>query len=114
MTSTHSRYLTPEEQWQITCHEAGHAIVAVRHRILFDYVERGEGEHGLVKLTIDPLGPNNGLDESQLLQYQEFYAGGAAAERLLFNTDRDYALRVDKCCHNKLEQQMNRHRNLGF
>jgi len=38
--------ITPEEQWKITCHEAGHAIMGDYHSISMMDAIRGEGEVG--------------------------------------------------------------------
>jgi hypothetical protein len=109
------RQPTPEECWQISCHEAGHAIVAVRLGIIFEYVERGEGEHGVVELIANPIdNPEIDWDKSTLQQFQVFYAGGGAAERLFSDSGREYALKGDRCCHEKLEQQLKQHRSEGF
>jgi hypothetical protein len=115
MAGMKSRNITPEEHWQITCHEAGHAIVAVRRGITFQHVIRGDGEHGEVELAVNPIDdPEGDFDAVRLSHYQEFYAGGAAAERLMFGTDRAYALRCDEDCHEKLERRLGRCRNQGF
>ena len=109
------RDITKQEHWRITCHEAGHAVFAVRCGIVFLYIERGAGEHALLELAINPVDePDHNWSRSDILKWQEFYAAGAAAERLLFNDDRAYALRCDKCNHAKLETRLKRFRSRGF
>ena len=110
-----SRPIAPDEAWKITCHEAGHAIFAVRHGIIFESVKRGTGEHGIVKLCANPIdNPEEQWSPRELQVWQEFYAAGAAAERLLFDTDRYYALRSDISNHAVLERRLNRERASGF
>ena len=73
---------TPEEAWQITCHEAGHAVVGVRHQIVFLHVERGDGECGQVPVGVGPIeNPTRTWTQDELSRWQQFYAGGAAAEQ---------------------------------
>lgn len=115
MDSPDSRIISHEEHWQITCHEAGHAIVAVMYGIPFLHVERGEGEYGVVELGTNPIDdPGGNWNESRLLHLQEFYAGGAAAEVLLFGDYRFYAVTHDKTCHEELKKKLNRCHCRGF
>jgi hypothetical protein len=50
--SAPERTITPEEEWQIACHEAGHAIVAVRCQVPLLFIKRGKGEHGIAEVGI--------------------------------------------------------------
>jgi len=36
--------ITPEEEWKITCHEAGHAVMGVYHSIPMIDVIRGQDD----------------------------------------------------------------------
>jgi hypothetical protein len=107
--------MNDDDAWRISCHEAGHAIVAVRLLLPFDSVERGLGDQGFV----DGSNPIDD-DEDQcwpndcLRKYQCFYAAGAAAEKLLFELWREPALRVDRKHHALIEQRLNQHRTSGF
>jgi hypothetical protein len=100
------RLITSEESWMISCHEAGHAVIAVRRRILFEYVQRGKGEHGLVKSCGGPIeNPDRPWPQDEIARWQQFYAAGAAAELLLFGTYREYGSRRDRALHEKLEKR---------
>jgi hypothetical protein len=104
-----------DDDWKITCHEAGHAIVAVLHEITFDSVHRGDGEDNEVEVNSSPLDDeNDDWTDDTLRQWQQFCAAGAAAERLLFQNERQHAIGRDKFLHEKLEQRLNRHRADGF
>jgi hypothetical protein len=99
------RQFTREELWQVTCHEAGHAVVGVRLEIPFLYVERGDGEHGEVPVGVGPLeNPGRSRSPSEISRWQQFYAAGAAAEQLLFEGYRDYWASRDKFLHEQLEK----------
>jgi hypothetical protein len=107
--------LNCDDDRKITCHEAGHAIVAVLHEITFDYVERGNSEEGQVEVGSNPINDmDDGWSNDALRQWQHFYAAGAAAERILFQNERQHALKQDKHLHEKLEQRLNQHRAHGF
>lgn len=109
------RVITPEEHWQITCHEAGHAIVAVRLQISFLYVERGGGEQGEVCVGGGPIEiPENDWTQDEISQWQQFYAAGAAGELLLFGKYREYGSRHDRVLHTKLEERRSSDRNCGW
>jgi hypothetical protein len=106
MGSTEPRQLTPEEEWQITCHEAGDAIVGARLQISFLHVERGDGEHGEVHIGVGPIeDPDGDWTEDEISRWQQFYAAGAAAEKLLFGDYREYASRRDRYLHEVLEKR---------
>lgn|GEM_PF-6185344 len=108
------RQLTPEEEWQITCHEAGHAVVGVRHQIPFWQVERGEREHGEVPIGVGPIvNPDRNWTEDEISRWQQFYAAGAAAEQLLFGTYREYAACRDRHFHDILERRWRANRSDG-
>ncbi len=106
MDTPEPRQLTSEEAWKITCHEAGHAVVAVRHQLPIEYAERGDGESGKVELSLT-LFDDEDRDWSweEIAQYQQFYAGGAAAEWLLFGTYREYACGRDRAIHRAVEER---------
>jgi hypothetical protein len=96
------------DDWRICCHEAGHAIVAIKLDIPLEKITRGEGTKGEVEPIHDP---NDNCDQKQWAKYQLFYAAGAAAERIVFGTeDRifDYLvdpLEGDKQQHKRLESR---------
>jgi hypothetical protein len=108
----------PDEDWKINCHEAGHAIVAVRHEITFDCVKRADGEKDEVFVAPNPVDDNEcewcEWSDAELMRVQEYYAAGAAAERIMFQEERQHASREDRCNHDKLERQLNRQREFGF
>jgi len=112
MKACFSRQITAEEDWQITCHEAGHAVQAVKHHFFFEYVQRGEGEHGELKPCECPLDyPDRCWSEDMLSKWQQFYAGGAAAELLVPGRYRPHGLKRDMLLHGNLEamRQQRRH-----
>jgi hypothetical protein len=100
------REITREEAWQITCHEAGHAIVGVRLQIPFLHVERGDGEQGEVEVGACPYEcPDGDWTQDEISRWQTFYAGGAAAEKLMFDSHREYGSRRDEFLHSELEKR---------
>jgi hypothetical protein len=115
-----AREITSNEAWKITYHEAGHAFVAARLKIPFNYVERGEGEHGLVDVSNGPLddflpgAPKRTRTEDEISHWQKFFAAGAAAERLLFGSYRDYASSHDQAKNEKLETLRPQQRSDGW
>ncbi len=110
------KQVTAEEAWQITCHEAGHAVMGVRHQIAFLHVERGDGEHGEVPVGVGPLedDPSRNRTQDEISRWQQFYAAGAAAEMLLFGGYRDYGSRSDRYLHDLLEKRRSPNRNGGW
>ena len=109
------RQISPEEAWQITCHEAGHAVVGVRLQVPFEYVERGEDEHGEVPIAVGPIeNPSGNWTRDEISEWQRFYAGGAGAEQLLFGSYREYACSRDKYLHAVLEKQWQPNRRRGW
>ncbi len=112
METALARQITPEEAWQITCHEAGHAVTGVRLRFAFLRVERGDGEYGRVDVGVGPIeAPTGNWTEVEISRWQLFYAGGAAAERMLFGDHRQYACRHDHGLHDRLEKHRHQSRN---
>jgi hypothetical protein len=110
-----NRQVTQEEAWQITCHEAGHAVVAVRLNIPILHVERGDAEHGEVPPGVGPIdSPNHNWTVDKVSQWQLFYAAGAAAEKLLFGNYREYAARGDRSRHAQLEKRWCPNRSKGW
>ena len=100
------RQLTPEEAWQISCHEAGHAIAGVRLNLPFMNVIRGEGEHAETPIGNNPINcPNAPWADEAISRWQLFYAAGPAAEELEFGQYRDYAAREDRKLHGWLEKK---------
>jgi hypothetical protein len=100
------RIITPEEAWAITCHESGHAVVGVQFNLLIDYIERGEGEHGIVEACYGPISqPEDHWESTEIRHWQLFYAAGAAAEELLFGSHRDYGAVLDKRFHKILQDR---------
>jgi hypothetical protein len=94
------RQITREEAWQITCHEAGHVVLAARHRIPFSHAERGDGDTGEVSVNV---GPGEKPNQDEIRRWQQFYAGGAAAEKLLFGSYFENGSRNDRALHEELE-----------
>lgn len=104
MTATKLRQLSPEEAWLITCHEAGHAVVAARLQVPFMWVVRGDGEIGEVTVGVTPSElPDDPCPIDEVSRWQQFYAGGAAAEKLLFGEYREIASRQDRLLHSRYE-----------
>jgi hypothetical protein len=96
------------DDWRICCHEAGHAIAATKLKIPLDKITRGEGTAGEVQPTHDA----DDFYEKQIwADYQIFYAAGAAAERIVFGSEKRMfdeivdPFRDDKEIHSKLELQ---------
>jgi hypothetical protein len=115
MAPNYPRTGPPDEAWQITCHEAGHAVAAVFLEVMFECVERGDGDFGQVPVGVGPLdNPLRSWTEDEVSCWQRFYAAGAAAEKLLFAAYRPYACRVDQSLHNKLEKLRSTQRNDGW
>jgi hypothetical protein len=100
------------ESWKISCHEAGHAVVAVKLDVILDYVERGDPRDDRAQPVLDLL---NALPHEQtpdrISRYQRFYAGGAAAEVVLFGAYRLPACAEDRRLHRKLEELRDEHRS---
>lgn len=114
-TKATPRQLTSEEAWQTTCHEAGHALVAARLGIPFTHVERGEGEHGKVEVGVGPIeDPEHNWTLHQISCWQQFHAAGAAAEKFLFGSYREYGVRQDRRQHAKLESRWRPGRSNGW
>ena len=96
-----------DDAWRIACHEAGHAIHAVQNGLIFEHVEVGVNEHGVVVPIGGPLNdPDTPYTNEQLLCWQTFYAAGAAAEHVLFCEIRSHAIRGDIENHEKLNQRL--------
>jgi hypothetical protein len=103
------------DEWTIACHEAGHAIIAIRHRIAFTSAEIGPNEHGMVEPSMNPIDDDElEWTKEDVKRYQEFYAAGAAAERLMFRKEREHAQTSDKSCHEQLERLGEQIRSSGF
>jgi hypothetical protein len=96
-----------EEDWRITCHEAGHAIVACRLGLLFERISRGDGDRGSVTVGVDNPreNPNREWSVIEISNWQKFYAGGAAAERVMFGSHREYGSKSDFIIHTDLENK---------
>jgi hypothetical protein len=105
MDTQPGREITTEEDWQITCHEAGHATLAVRYCISFVEVKRGDGEFGELEASGCPLDhPGRSWPQDVISRWQHFYAAGAAAEQLMFGSFRPYAASRDLFLHGRLEE----------
>lgn len=96
------------DDWRICCHEAGHAVVAIKLQIPLEQITRGEGTNGEVEPIHDP---SDNCDQKTRARYQLFYAAGAAAERIVFGTERRTfdelvdPLEGDRKQHERLESQ---------
>jgi hypothetical protein len=109
------KIITPKEDWQITCHEAGHAVICVRRSILFDYALRGEGDQGIVVLTQGWIkDPREVYSPGQIESLLLYYAGGPAAEEVLFNVHRGAAANHDRSMHAQLEKHRRSKRENGW
>jgi hypothetical protein len=109
-----TREITQDEAWTITCHEAGHCVVGVHHRITMWKAERGSGGHGQVSHGASPLDdPDRGWPEDEIARWQQFFAGGAAAEKLLRGSYREYGCISDRRDHAGLEK-LRRYRPNGW
>ncbi len=95
----------PEIERRSLYHEAGHAIVATNFDIPFNYVEISKDGRGVVDIACGPLDEPDSCTEKEALQWQQFYAAGAAAETLLWGNHRDYASRVDQNIHARFQAQ---------
>jgi hypothetical protein len=109
MELSNSSVISDKEAWQIACHEAAHAVIAVHHRFDLENVEMIDEENAITR----PLGgPIEDLHKvwvvEEVRKWQEFYAAGIAAERLLFGEDRGHGWEVDKELHDKLERRYSR------
>ena len=110
-----TRQVTREEAWQITCHEAGHAVAAVRLDTPFTHVERGEGEHAEVHPGNNPVNtPETMWTGGEVSRWQQFYAAGTAAEIVLFGDYRSYGSRKDRSLHELLEMRWRPSRSNGW
>jgi hypothetical protein len=107
--------ITLEEDWKITCHEAGHAVVGIHCKIPVDYVIRGQGEEGRVDTGVGPIeNPDKPRSQDDIAHWQLFYAAGAAAEVLLFDGYREEAASRDRLNHSKLEKRRHNERHNGW
>jgi ATP-dependent Zn protease len=106
METAASNLVAPDESHRVLYHEAGHAVVAVRHQIPFLHVERMEGDNGKVEVgVVGPLeSPDRAHSQEEIAGWQRFYAAGAAAERLFFGEYRDYGTKADRALHDRLEK----------
>lgn len=110
-----SRQFTSEEAWKITCHESGHAVVAVRLHVPFEYVERGDGEYGKVEIGVGPIeNPTRNRPLDEISRWQQFYTAGAATEQLLFGSFREHASCRDRYLHDVLEKRWRPNRYGGW
>ncbi len=105
MTSTETTPNMREIEWPSLCHEAGHAIVATILDIPFNHVEISKGGCGAVDITCGPLDEPDSCTEKEILQWQQFYAAGAAGETLLCGSYRAYASRQDREMHSQFQAQ---------
>jgi hypothetical protein len=96
-------------------HEAGHAVVAVKYHLRFEYVEILDGESGESKLFGGPLdNPNLKWREEAISQWQQAYAAGAAAEMLFFGSYRTDGSSSDLRLHGNLEKLRGQNRSDGW
>ncbi len=115
MEGSDSRQITAEAAWKITCHEAGHAVVAARLKVPFCYVRRKGGNQDLTEVAVGPLeSTEDNRTQEEIARWQQFYAAGAAAELLLFGCYRPYAASRDRFLHDKCEKMRQQSRNDGW
>jgi hypothetical protein len=103
-----------DDDWKIACHEAGHALTAQAQHISIEMAEVGPNEHGVVVPSYDTDDEGHNFGPAGLKDFQLFYAGGAAAERVLFGSEREYASKGDRVKHAELEKQLGQNRDDGF
>lgn len=97
--------IMPDESWRVLYHEAGHGVVAVRHRMVFEYVEVRENDWGEVPPIGGPLAhPDRTHSTDEIARWQLFYAAGAAAEMLFFGNWREHGAQIDVERHGRLER----------
>jgi hypothetical protein len=110
--------IRPDDAWKIACHEAGHAVVAVRLGVPFNYAENGGGTNDIVDVGVAPLEASRPRPEVELSNWQKFYAGGAAAELLLFGKLREehefLAYSRDRHLHGEYERLRGINRTDGW
>lgn len=102
--STESELQTDDPR-RVAVHEAGHAIIAVKLGVLFEYAELGPGpEDGQVSPIFSPFDKDSRPDSADIPKWRLFYAGGAAAEYIAFNSIRRHAIRCDVNHHADLNR----------
>ena len=67
--------------WYVAAHEAGHAVVAVLHKIPF--VQASVSGNGEIKGFVERIADNEIYTSKKLIQYIDMSLAGRAAERLL-------------------------------
>ena len=84
-------------------HEAGHAVMAVYHNIVFESVVLRSDGRGALDIRFGPLDEDGECYSGMIDQWQELYAAGAAAELLVFGDYQRKRSRVDEGLHRQLQ-----------
>jgi hypothetical protein len=83
--------------------------------IPFKHVVRGDGDYGEVLIDVGPItAPDDDWTQDEVSRWQQFYAAGAAGEKLLFGNYREYGIRIDRSLHEQLEKLRTRVRSGGW
>ena len=107
-TFTSDTKLQSDDPRRVAVHDAGHAIIAVKLGILFDHVKLGPGpEDGEVPPTFSPFDKESRPAPDDIPKWRSFYAGGAAAEHIAFDSIRSHAIRCDAKRHDGLKRFSN-------
>jgi hypothetical protein len=93
----------PDEAQRVLYHEAGHAVFAVRRRLLFEFAEVRENDWGEVRCVGGPLDiKDRTFSQEEMACWRQFYAAGAAAERLFYGEYREHGAQRDVTLHETL------------
>jgi hypothetical protein len=90
----------PDEQQRLSYHEAGHAVFAVRRKLLFEFAEIKDNGWGEVRCVGGPFDiKDHDFSNDEIACWRQFYAAGAAAERLFYGEHREYGAQRDVTLH---------------
>ena len=95
-------------QRRVIYHEAGHVVAAVRLDIPFMHVKitRTVDIRGEVEMGVTPLDSEDGYESREEMQrWQQFYAAGAASEKLFFGDYFRHSCSKDCRIHEAYEKR---------